>query len=350
MPKKMAIPLILSLVLTTCSLCFAFDKVKFAVISDIHVSIPEQKGVTDGYQLGLKTQMLTESTVAELNKIPDLNFVLVAGDLTRDAEPWNVDQVKRMLDGLKVPYYVTLGNHDQSLVPHDKKDQPVGLSKYGVAAAFIGKTGGMVPGKTYYSQELAKDLVLVTLDSPNPQVFVPEVGMPSFSGRIDAGQMKWLESTLKANQKKTIIVLLHHGLIPWHEGDKTNHNSWRWFWIENAEEVQALLKKYGVKVVMSGHHHLSTRYQEVDGIIHIVHPSLATYPMRYTVYEMTPKGLKYDVKDAPVPAEVWELGRKNFLANKWWRGPDHTETPEGDKKYLDFYESPWTMKGDFAFK
>jgi predicted phosphodiesterase len=38
-----------------------------------------------------------------------------------------------------------------------------------------------------------------------------------------------------------------------------------------ADEVRALLKKYGVKVVMSGHHHLSTRYQEVDGIIHIVH-------------------------------------------------------------------------------
>jgi hypothetical protein len=35
--------------------------------------------------------MLTESTIAELNKIPDLKFVLLAGDLTNDAEPWNID-------------------------------------------------------------------------------------------------------------------------------------------------------------------------------------------------------------------------------------------------------------------
>jgi len=31
--------------------------------------------------------MLTENTVAEINKIAGLKFVLVAGDLTQDAEP-----------------------------------------------------------------------------------------------------------------------------------------------------------------------------------------------------------------------------------------------------------------------
>lgn len=109
---------IILLVLSLSSLCFAFDKIKFAVISDPHISIPQQKGVTDGYKLGLKTQMLTENAVAEINKIPDLKFVLVAGDLTQDAEPWNIDELRKILDGLRVPYFVTLGNHDLSLVPH----------------------------------------------------------------------------------------------------------------------------------------------------------------------------------------------------------------------------------------
>jgi hypothetical protein len=54
----------------------AFDKVKFAVISDPHISLPEQKGIKDGYKLGLKTVMLTENTVAELNKIPDIAWLL----------------------------------------------------------------------------------------------------------------------------------------------------------------------------------------------------------------------------------------------------------------------------------
>ena len=329
---------------------FAFDKVKFVAISDPHISIPQQKGVSDGYKLGLKTVMLTENAIAEINKIPDLKFVLVAGDLTQDAEPWNIDELRRILDGLKVPYYVVLGNHDLSLVPHEKKDQPISLSKYTVSGAFIGQSGGMVPGMTYYAHEVAKDLVLIGLDTSRAQVFVPEANLNDYGGRIDAGQMRWLESVLKKNQNKTIIVLTHHSLVPWHEADMTNYNNWRWFWMDNAEEVKALLKKYGVKVVFSGHRHISTRLQNVDNIYHFVTPPTSTYPMRYTVYEMTPKGLKYEVKDVPAPSEVWELARKNFLANKWWRGPDHPDTPEGSKKYLEFYESNWTVKGEVTFK
>lgn len=161
-------------VLSFSSIGLAFDKVKFVAISDPHISIPQQKGVSDGYKLGLKTVMLTESAVAEINKIPDLKFVLVAGDLTQDAEPWNIDELRRILDGLKVPYYVVLGNHDLSLVPHEKKDQPISLSKYTVAGAFIGPSGGMVPGMTYYAHEVAKDLVLIGIDTSRAQVFVPK--------------------------------------------------------------------------------------------------------------------------------------------------------------------------------
>ena len=350
MKKILIISGVFVLILSTFSLVLAFDKIKFAVISDPHISIPQQKGVVDGYKLGLKTQMLTENAVGEINKIADLKFVLVAGDLTQDAEPWNIDELRKILDGLKVPYYVVLGNHDLSLVPHEKKDQPMSLSKYTVAGAFLGKSGGMVPGMTYYSHEVAKDLVLIGLDASRAQVFVPEANLNDFGGKIDPGQMRWLETTLKQNQKKTMIILTHHNLVPWQEGDKTNHNYWRWFWMDNAEEVRALLKKYGVKLVFSGHRHISTRYQVADDIYNFITPALSTYPMRYTVYEMTPKELSWEVKDVPAPAEVWDMAKKNFLANKWWRGPDHPETPEGNQKYLEFYESPTTMKGKVTFK
>ncbi len=120
--------------------------------------------------------------------------------------------------------------------------------------------------------------------------------------------------------------------------------------MENAEEVRALLKKYGVKLIFSGHRHISTRYKYVDHIYHFITPAISTYPMRYTVYEMTPNELSWEVKNVPAPTEVWQLAKKNFLANKWWRGPDHSETPEGDQKYLEFYESPQTMKGKITYK
>ncbi len=337
------------LVLLVFEVGYAFEKVKFVVISDPHISIPQQKGVADGYKLGLKTQMLAENTVAEINRIPDVKFVLVAGDLTQDAEPWNIDALRKILDGLTVPYFVTLGNHDLSLVPHEKKDQTVTLSKYTVAAAFMGRSGGMASGMTYYAHEIAKNLVLITLDTSRAQVFVPEAGLNDYGGSIDPGQLRWLEDTLKKNRKKTIVVLTHHSAVFWSDADRANHNYWKWFTMDNADAVKALLRQYGVKAVFSGHRHISTRYQKEDGIYHFVHPALSTYPMRYTVYEMTPKGLKWEVKDIPAAPEVWELAKKNFLANKWWRGPEHTDTPEGNQKYLEFYEGPSTMKGEVAF-
>ena len=180
---------------------------------------------------------------------------------------------------------------------------------------------------------------------------MPEAGLNDFGGSIDPGQMRWLEATLKKNQKKTIIVLTHHNLVPWSEGDKTNHNSWGWFMMDNADEVKALLKKYGVKAVFSGHHHISTRYQEMDGTFYFVHPALSTYPMRYTVYDMTPKGLKWEVKDVPAArgglgTGQEELPRRQMVAGTRSPGYARKET----RNTCEFYESPSTMKGEVTFK
>ena len=347
--KKFSVLLVFLAILLTSSLGLAFENVKFAVISDPHISIPQQRGVSDGFKLGLQTQMLAENTVAELNKIPDLQFVLVTGDLTQDAEPWNIDALRRILDGLKVPYFVTLGNHDLSRVPHNLKDQPVTLSKYTVAGAFIGKSGGMTPGMTYYAHEVAKNLVLINLDTSRAQVFAPEAGLNDYGGYVDPVQMRWLEKTLQANQGKTIIVMTHHNLIPWCEGDRTDYHKWGWFRIDNGDAVQALLQKHGVKAIFTGHRHISTRYQDVGGVFNFVHPAISTYPMRFTLYDMTPQGLKYEVKNVPASDDVWALAKKNFLADSWWRDADQHNTPEGNAKYLELYEGT-SMSGSVKFK
>ncbi len=73
-----------------------------------------------------------------------------------------------------------------------------------MAGAFTGKSGGMIPGMTYSSHEVAKDLVLVTLDTSRAQVFVPEAGLNGFGAKIDPGQMRWLENVLEAIQKKPL--------------------------------------------------------------------------------------------------------------------------------------------------
>ena len=93
--------------------------------------------------------------------------------------------------------------------------------------------------------------------------------------------------------------------------------------------MKAVFKKYLVKLVFSGHRHISTNYQKVDNFFCFSTPPLSTYPMRYTVYEITPQEMPWEVKDVTASTEVRALA-KNFLENKWWRGPDHPLTPEGD--------------------
>jgi hypothetical protein len=103
---------------------------------------------------------------------------------------------------------------------------------------------------------------------------------------------------------------------------------------------------------MLGHRHVSTRGVEHNGVYHIVHPSVSTYPMRYTVYELTDTHLTYEVKDVPMDKEAWELAKKNFFTfgEGFWRGAGMTDTPEGNKKYLDYYESNETLKGEFPLR
>jgi hypothetical protein len=43
-------------------------------------------------------------------------------------------------------------------------------------------------------------------------------------------------------------------------------------------------------------------------------------------------------------------GNSPRLADKWWRDADQPDSPEGNQKYLDFYESSKTMRGKVTYK
>ncbi len=52
---------------------------------------------------------LLRATVLEINRVSGLDFTLILGDITRDAEPWNVKLFKETMGSLTAPYYVVLG-------------------------------------------------------------------------------------------------------------------------------------------------------------------------------------------------------------------------------------------------
>ncbi len=75
-------------------------KVKFALISDIHLGIYNNSSIL-------------ERTVEKINKL-NVDAVLIAGDFTYEPQFTSFDELFKSLKNIKYPVYAVLGNHDVS--------------------------------------------------------------------------------------------------------------------------------------------------------------------------------------------------------------------------------------------
>ncbi|HVN02066.1 MAG TPA: metallophosphoesterase, partial [Caulobacteraceae bacterium] len=95
----------------------------FVLITDPHVCVPNpQTGWVAPPILNEPTMYdrsveLLETAIAEINALPEVDFVLVAGDLTRDSEPYNHERARELLTQLRKPVFCVSGNHDQPRPP-----------------------------------------------------------------------------------------------------------------------------------------------------------------------------------------------------------------------------------------
>jgi len=162
--KSFVFVLALSLVLCVFATGFAFEKAKFAVITDTHMALYGE----DGMKMGASSTKIVDATVKALNKIPDLDFVVVTGDLLLDGEPWNLDLMKSYLDELRVPYYVVAGNHDYAPAGQAKPDKApyVAVSKATVIWSFQGH--GYRGADAWWGADPIPGLHLIGLDSNMP--------------------------------------------------------------------------------------------------------------------------------------------------------------------------------------
>ena len=104
-------------------------------------------------------------------------------------------------------------------------------------------------------------------------------------GLVDEAQLRWLENELPQHSDKLVIVGAHHPLHPLCPPDKSG--VWNdWFVCANGQQVQRLLDAHpAVQLLLCGHHHVNKVFR-TDGQLHIVSPSLATYPIAYRCIEL----------------------------------------------------------------
>lgn len=249
--------------------------------------------------------------VKTLNQEPDLDFVLITGDLFFDATRAEFDLFQETVRTLQKPHYVIPGNHDRRASGSDQ-----GLTRLLFARHFNPQfearqaTGAGQPG--YWSLAVSPEVQLIGLDS---------VLDDDWGGYIEPPQLAWLQDELAAHPEKVVIVAVHH---PLHVLAPVDHYPrWRNFVCRNGPEVLGLLDRWPqVKVVLTGHHHV-TRVDTFPGRVHLACPAVSIYPCAYRLFRLVqqsgrPWQLEWQTRPATDAETIAEARQRMISA--WTEG------------------------------
>lgn len=245
---------------------------KFAVISDLHYydkSLGTEGAAFQKY-LDNDRKLLVESSDILTSAVDNIlqsgaEFALVSGDLTKDGEKQDHEQVamqlKRLTDkGIKV--YVVPGNHDvmnpwsysysgdaTTSVPNITAQDFADLYQgFGYGDALYRDSGSLS-----YVAEPVLGMWLVCLDACRYSENKP--GQESVTaGKFTQHLETWLEGILnKANESgKAVVVMMHHGVVEHWTGQSKLHPE---YLVADYKHISQMLSSYGVRLVFTGHYH-----------------------------------------------------------------------------------------------
>jgi Icc protein len=276
----------------------------FAQISDIHLSsLGDHHDLLSGRSEGFLAGIF-----AALNQIEDLDFVLITGDLFDTANREEFDRFQQVNRTLQKPAYVIPGNHDRRNL-----DSLEGLTRHQFARHFNPQfearptTPDAQAG--YWSMTVKPNIQLIGLDSVRDE---------DWGGVIDTIQLEWLENELVTHTDKLIILATHH---PFHALAPIDHHpDWTNFVCDNGPEILTLLDRYPqVKVVLTGHHHL-TRVDTLGKWLHLACPAVSIYPCAYRTLRLSQQfdsswSLEWQTHPAADEATIAEARQR--MAKAW---------------------------------
>lgn len=184
---------------------------KFAHLSDTHI--------------GSETSFEDlQRSIKDINANPELQFVIISGDITEFGADEELKTAKTLLDGLNKPWYIIPGNHDMNW----------------------SESGGNSFRKIFGSETFAVKkngiLFLGTNCGPN---------MRMSPGQVPRENLVWLDSVLNKTPKETPIIFINHYPI-----DSALNN---WY------EIIDRLKTHNTQLIICGHGH-SNHHYNFEGI------------------------------------------------------------------------------------
>ncbi|PZM12961.1 phosphodiesterase [Rhizobium tubonense] len=153
---------------------------------------------------------------------PDADAIIVTGDLADNGEVAAYQQLKELMEGLRTPIYLTLGNHDSR-------------------QAFRQVFGG-------------SGFVNATFDLETWRIIVVDSkGDFSDCGSLDQGRLAWLEYELANAGDRNVILAMHHTPTNLHAPFFQPDDD-----LTDGEALVDLIKRTpAVKHMLFGHRHLT---------------------------------------------------------------------------------------------
>ncbi len=247
-------------------------KFRFAIISDLHIGLPET--IWDHpsrFHLVEVSIPAFESALEHLSQL-NLDFLLLPGDLTQHGEAKNHTWLQQRLNKLPFPTYVIPGNHDVPVL--EANEQSIAFSTF---PSYYRKFGYADTEELYYTCELIPGVRLIGLNSN----YFNEQG--NQIGHLGDKQLRWLEKVLTQAKNELVLVMVHHNVIE-HLPNQSRHPMASRYMLDNAPDLLAILRRYGVKLIFTGHLHVQDiAYSE--GIYEVTTGSLVSYPHPYRLLE-----------------------------------------------------------------
>ena len=246
---------------------------RFGIISDLHIAVPQTvKNHATRFHLTEVSIPVLEQVLEHLESC-QLDFLLLPGDLTQDGEPENHQWLAQRLAKLSFPVYAIPGNHDvPTLLPTENS---IGFKDF---SSYYQQFGYQDFQQLYYTQEIIPGVQLIGLNSNHFNQEGKQLGY------VDEEQLLWLAEILEQVQNKLVLVMIHHNIIEHLPGQST-HPLGKRYMLANAANLLVILRKYGVKLIFSGHLHVQD-VSELDGIYEICTGSLVSYPHPYRLVEL----------------------------------------------------------------
>ncbi len=216
---------------------------RFAQMTDIHLSPGNQSREED-----------LMNSIEEINRMKDLDFVLITGDISEKGDRETLVRAKELFDHLKLPYYIVMGNHE---------------------------TKWSDSGCTAWQEVFGYERFQMEHQGVHFLGFNTGPLMRMAYGHVVPQDLRWLDEELgKLPREEPVIIVTHYPLM---DGD-----------VDNWYQVTDVLRKYNVRLCVGGHYHAlkNHSYDGIPGVLMRANLRDGENGSGFGLYDVTPDSIR----------------------------------------------------------